>query len=380
MKILIITDEGFENGGVSTYVRSIRKTLEHRKHIVRILSSNIYFGNNNFNDYEFEGVKDINSFKYYLNRLFNFKAYYKTKQIINNFKPDIVHLNSIDCQGSPSIFYCLKNIPAVMTLHNYSLICSDDEINYLPNKKSLKGYIFEKIKKYLYLKSINYIDLFISPSNKLELYFRDNNILNIQTIYNGVNLLRYLNIKKEMNLLYMGRLSKEKGAIYLLKAMPTILNNFPKIHLHIIGKGPEKEYLYKLVNKLGITNNVTFIDHVTNDKVEHFYENSAITIIPSVCEESFSLVGIEAMSVGRPVIASKVGGIPEWLEDGQTGYLVDPGNSEQIAEKVIKLLSNKKLLLRMGINANRKSKKYSIEYHVDQLEKTYTKILNKYLN
>ena len=84
------------------------------------------------------------------------------------------------------------------------------------------------------------------------------------------------------------------------------------------------------------------------------------------------------MSVGRPVIASNVGGIPEWLEDRKTGCLVDPKNEKQIAEKVIELLSNRKQMEKMSVMAWKKVKQFSIEKHVDEIERLYQNLIEQY--
>lgn len=381
MKILIITDWGFENGGVSTYIKSIRNVLEKRGHIVRVLSSDVYFESKRISDYEFGGVKEKGTIRWYLNRLFNIKSLVKTAQILKILKPDVVHLNYIDHQVSPSILFCLRNVAVIMTIHDYSLICpsvTNIHISNTNKKQSIKGYFFEKIKKHVYFKLINNIDIFISPSKSLELFFRKNYITKIQTIKHGIKILKYAKSINNLNLLYVGRLSEEKGVNYLLEAMPFIINNIPNIHLDIIGEGPEKNKLEEIMKTLKTERYITFIGQVPNKNIEKYYKRTNLVIIPSICKESFSLVGIEAMSVGRPVIGTNIGAIPEWLDDGKTGFLVDPGNSEQIAEKVIQLLSDRELLEQMSKNARKQAEKFSIEKHVEKLEETYLEVVNKY--
>jgi len=102
-----------------------------------------------------------------------------------------------------------------------------------------------------------------------------------------------------------------------------------------------------------------------------------VVVIPSIYPETFCLVGVEAMSVGRAVIGTNIGAIPEWLEDGRTGFLVEPKNSKDIANKIIKLFENQKLLKIMEKRAYIKSTQFSIEEHVKNLERLYEKILKK---
>ena len=205
-------------------------------------------------------------------------------------------------------------------------------------------------------------------------------ILNIRNIYTGIKLLKYSKLIEGNNLLYMGRLSKEKGIEYLLKAMIDITKKIPTVHLNITGGGPEKENLEELIKKYKLEKNVSFIGQIPNKEIERYYKISNILIVPSICEEVFPLVGIEAMSVGRPVIASRVGGIPEWLNDGETGFLVDPGNSAQITEKVIKLFSNRRLMEKMGENGRKKAEQFDIKKHIKEIEIVYQEVIDKFKN
>jgi glycosyltransferase involved in cell wall biosynthesis len=84
------------------------------------------------------------------------------------------------------------------------------------------------------------------------------------------------------------------------------------------------------------------------------------------------------MSVGRPVIGTRIGGIPEIIDDGVNGYLVEPQNPQQIAEKVLQLFLDEELLITLGRNARQKAETFSVEKHVDILEKVYAKIISKY--
>jgi glycosyltransferase involved in cell wall biosynthesis len=205
-------------------------------------------------------------------------------------------------------------------------------------------------------------------------------ILNIRNIYHGIKLLKCSKLNKGNNLLYMGRLSEEKGIKYLLKAMIDITKKIPTVHLNVVGTGPEKENLEELIKKLKLEKHVSLIGQVPNKDIEIYYKISNILIVPSICAEAFGLVGIEAMSVGRPVIGSRVGGIPEWLDDGKTGLLVDPGNSEQIAEKVIQLFSNIKLMEKMGENGRKKAEQFDIKKHIKEIEIVYQEVIDKYKN
>ncbi|HZK11829.1 MAG TPA: glycosyltransferase family 4 protein [Atribacterota bacterium] len=394
MKILVINDTGVEYGGVSTYIGLIRGELGKKNHTVKILSSDVYYGKEHFSDYEFGGEKNRDTIKWFFNKLFNFKSYFKTKEVLKDFKPDIVHLNYIDNQVSPSVLACLRDIPVVMTLHDYSLFCPMGRM--LPSQEiceknfgehcircigSIKGYYYEKIKQKVYRILLNNIDSFIAPSKNIKKNFKKQNFINseIITIPNGIVLFKYNEVKDTKKILYVGRLSKEKGVEYLLNAIPLILKKQPKVICDIVGDGPERERLERHAKNLKLSKNVKFRGKIAYEKIEEYYRKSTVVVIPSICPEAFSLVGVEAMSVGRVVVGTNVGAIPEWLEDGRTGFLVEPKNSKDIANKIIKLFKDQNLLKVMGKRAHIKSAHFSIEEHINNLEKVYKRVLKKYI-
>ena len=393
LKILIINDKGFPFGGVEERVLNQKRELMRRGHVVRIFSSNFDYGKENFSDYRFSGFNEKSIIKWF-NQIFNLRSYFKLKEILKEFKPDIIHIFNIYYQVSSSVLKCLKNIPTTMSICSYEMICprgvvpaSSVKCNYKFGKQclkcigSFKGYYYEKAKQKIYKIFLNNVDVFIAPSKNTKKNFKKQDFINseIVTILNGIVLFKYNEVKDTKKILYVGRLSKEKGVEYLLKAMPLIIKEIPTVHLNIVGNGDEKHRLEILTKELNLEKSVAFIGSISHSEVEKYYKKANIVIVTSIWPEPFGLIGPEAMSVGRPVIGTKVGGIPEWLEDGRTGFLVEPKNSKDIANKIIKLFENQKLLKIMGKRAYIKSAQFSIEEYVKNLERLYEKILKKYI-
>lgn len=389
MKILIINDTGHPDGGVETYIINIKNLLENDSNIVKIFSSDSNKKLPHFNDFSFKSINQKSIFRvipYTLNPY----SFFSLRKVIKEFKPDLIHINFIFYHTSPSILFLLKKIPTVMTIHAHEILsplgiksekCKHTEFEYCNNCCGNLKYPFEKLKRLIFGKLAKNIDLFIIPSKYyLHLHRKKEYLKPIKCLYNGVTLFKNSDIPNENKLLFVGRLQLEKGIDYLIRAMPEILKHFPKTTLDIVGAGDKKEFLKRLVYTLDIGKNVNFIGSIRHNKLQSYYSNSCLVIMPSVSSESFGLVGVEAMSSGRPVIATRVGGIPEWLDDCKTGYLVEPGNSKQIAEKVIKLLSDRKLLEQMGKNARKKAEQFSIVKHVEKLEKVYSEVIKKYKN
>lgn len=392
LKILIINDKGFPFGGVEVRILNQKRELMRRGHVVRIFSSDYDYGKENFSDYRFSGFNEKSIMKW-LNQIFNLRSFFKLKEILKEFKPDIIHIFNIYYQVSPSVLKCLKNIPTIMSICSYEMICpmgavptSSIKCNYKFGKQclkcigSFKGYYYEKLKQKIYKIFLNNVDVFVAPSKNTKKNFKKQDFINSEviTIYNGIKLLKYSEIKNTKTILYVGRLSKEKGVEYLLKAMSLIIKEIPTVHLDIVGDGDEKHRLEILTKELNLEKSVAFIGSISHSEVEKYYKKANIVTITSIWPEPFGLIGPEAMSVGRPVIGTKVGGIPEWLEDGKTGFLVEPKNSKDIANKIIKLFKNQKLLKIFGERAYIKSAQFSIEEYVNNLESLYEKKLKKY--
>jgi len=391
VKILMINDYGSKVGGDLTYVLNLKAALEKRNHIVKLLSSDIILWDKHFGDYKFRSFRhdSVSRALYYI---FNPFSLLKLREALGDFKPDIIHIHNIYYQVSPSILALLKKYPTVMTTHSYELVCPK---NFMHSPLELKNldktslgdnccnhtgveYYYYKFRSVVYKRLCRNIDIFVSVSNYVERVLKNGSKKTIQVIHNGIKLLEYSKMGSGENLLYVGRLSREKGIEYLLKAMPLITKAMPRAHLYIAGDGDQQYKLEDLSKELNITKSVTFLGPVPFKEIKNHYNKANILIVPSLWKEPFGLVGPEAMSVGRPVVASNVGGIPEWLDDGVNGFLVEPGNSKQIAEKVIRLFSDRKLLEKMGENARKKAEQFSIEKHVIKIENIYEKLVDKY--
>lgn len=152
-------------------------------------------------------------------------------------------------------------------------------------------------------------------------------------------------------LLYAGRLVQIKGVHHILEAMPEIIKADPSIRLIIAGSSFGNRSYFDHLQKLAesVKDHVIFTSFISNDKIHELFQISDLLLVPSAQNEAFGLVNLEAMSTGTPVIATKSGGIPEIIEHGKTGYLIDPSNiREDLTKHILDLLSNPLKLQRMG--------------------------------
>ena len=159
------------------------------------------------------------------------------------------------------------------------------------------------------------------------------------------------NIHSPIRLLYVGRLSREKGLITLVEAVSLLVARGVDIKLFLVGKGDLEEYLKTRCKSLHITNNVEFLGQVPHGTpLFEIYRQADIFVLPSFTEGLPSVL-LEAMANSVPVIATAVGGIPEVVRDGETGILVPPQDAEAISEAVIRLIESTDLRNKLIKNA-----------------------------
>jgi len=170
----------------------------------------------------------------------------------------------------------------------------------------------------------------------------------------------------------IARLREEKGVKYLIESATEILKTFPETVFFIAGDGPLRGYLENLSKDLGIQDKIIFAGFC--DHVPAILSIVDIFVAPSL-SEGFGLGIVEAMTMGKPVIATRVGGIREILSDGKTGLFIPPQDPHSIAEKVIYLLKNENETKRLGEKASEESKKYDINVYVTKLEKLYIELI-----
>jgi glycosyltransferase involved in cell wall biosynthesis len=148
-------------------------------------------------------------------------------------------------------------------------------------------------------------------------------------------------------------LVERKGIKNLVQAMPRILTTMPKVMLVVVGDGPERDRLKEEVRRLGLSGNVIFAGKVAENKLLRLYEISDVFVLPAIVDsdgntEGLGVVLLEAMSTQKPVVASRVGGIPEVVVHKQTGILVEPGNPDELARAITYLLKNDQTSVKMG--------------------------------
>ncbi len=221
---------------------------------------------------------------------------------------------------------------------------------------------------------------------------------NIELIRAGVNESLFRPIRKaeavkktgldfRRTILFVGRITKAKGLRILIRAFAKLKKDYgQKAKLLVIGgdisgvmhseaESGEKRYLKKLIAELGLEKDVRFLGAVDREILPYYYSLADICVVPSLYE-SFSLVAVEAMACGTPVIASKVGGLAHTVRAGYSGMHFVPGRYDSLAREISKLLTDSVKLEEIGINArNRAAREFGLEKTVRQIKELYNYLL-----
>ncbi len=175
-----------------------------------------------------------------------------------------------------------------------------------------------------------------------------------------------IDIELRPKVLFVGQLIRGKGVDLLLHALAKIDLPFEAV---IVGDGNAREGLETLAAELELQNRAHFTGWVTHDQLHQYYSDSRVVVVPSRWPEPFGLIGPEAMRAGRPVVAYDVGGIPDWLQDKKTGFLVAEQDTDAFANAVRELLYNPDLAREFGNNAfEQYSNRFMLKHGVERLE------------
>jgi glycosyltransferase involved in cell wall biosynthesis len=185
--------------------------------------------------------------------------------------------------------------------------------------------------------------------------------------------------REGVRFLYVGSLWEGKGPQVAIRALGKLIqqSRIPRACLEIYGHGTAgfMEYLQQVVKESKVENHVTFHGFVQREELAHVYRTHDVLLFPSIWDEPFAAVPVEAMASGMPVIGTTAGGTPEAVSNGKTGLLVPPDDPDAMAESMARLASDSELRRQLGQNAAQFAReKWDFETYIDRLEKRYTEI------
>lgn len=172
-------------------------------------------------------------------------------------------------------------------------------------------------------------------------------------------------VRESRQLLFVGQLIRGKGVDIAIRAMNHLSEQYT---LKIVGEGKQRKKYQELTKKLNLDQRIEFLGKVPYEELVKWYQRSTCLIVPTRYPELFGLVGVEAMSFGTPIVASQVGAIPEWLEDGRSGFIIPPNDPKKLADKVETICESEDLALQMGAEGRRiYEEKFLPENHLREL-------------
>jgi len=400
MKVLLANKHFYLKGGADVSFFETANLLESKGHKLIFFSMqdnrnfpSIYkkYFVSNVDYYNSKGLGKINSS---LRLLYSVQAKKKFEKLIKDENPDLIHLHSIYHQISPSILHANRKpkLPVVMSLHDYKVICASYlMLNKEKTCEACKGgrYYYCLLKscvQYSYIKSLlntlemylhhkilniyNLVDIFIAPSRFLkekiaEMGFKNN----IVYIPHFIRLEQFIPKYdwEEKSIIYFGRISKEKGLVTLIEAMKKING----VVLKIVGEGPYKEFLLSRYKNQNLKN-IKYLGYKSGENLRSEIRNSMFVVFPSEWYETFGLVALEAFALGKPVIGSRIGAIPELVRDNVTGITFACGNVEDLRSKINYLKDDSNKIIELGKNARDFVEQ---EFNGD---KHYSKLINVY--
>lgn len=379
MRVLLINKFLHPNGGSETYIFKLGEYLQSQGHDVQ------YFGmehkgrivGNRVNAYtmdmDFHGGSKIAKLTYPIKTIYSLEAGKKIRLVLDDFKPDVCHLNNFNYQLTPSIIVEIekwrrqnnRKCEIIYTAHDYQLVCPNHMCRN-PNtnencEKCINGEFFNCTKGRCIHGSMaksligtleasfwkihgvyKYIDKIICCSNFLKAKLDANPLLSQKTValHNFVDSTSKCDgIQKKDYVLYFGRFSEEKGVKTLLQ----VCKELPEIEFVFAGNGP-------LENEVNSIPNIRNVGFKSGDELKKLISEALFTVYPSEWYENCPFSVMESLMYGTPVLGSDIGGIPELIEDGKTGELFESGNAEQLRKKIISLIDDRAKLDMYALN------------------------------
>lgn len=398
MRILMINKFLYPNGGSETYIFKLGDYLKSQGHEVQ------YFGMEHegrcvgnrveayTSDMDFHGGSKLQKLTYPIKTIYSAEARKKIRLVLEDFKPDVCHLNNFNFQLTPSIILEIRKwekesghkVRIVITAHDSQLVCPNHLMtNPVSGEKcdkclggkflncvkgkcihgslaksaigALEGYYWAVRKTYAQ------IDAIISPSQFLARKLSSNPILKerMTVLHNFIDQVEKKTYEKKPYVVYFGRYSQEKGIGTLLK----VIEQLPHISFIFAGNGPLEEE----VNKLPNIENRGFL---TGDALRQLISEAQFSVFSSECYENCPFSVMESQMYGTPVLGANIGGIPELIREGETGELFEAGNVQELKQKLLSLWEDPQRIADYSANC--------ANCDFDTIDQYYTKLMNIY--
>lgn len=407
MKIVLVNKYFYPRGGDCLYTLRLMSLLQNNGHTVipfgmshprniKTEYDKYFVSYIDFND-ELRKRTIVNSLKVVSRAVVNLEAARAINRLIDDTKPDLIHLQNIHHQLTPSIIIAAaqKHIPIVWTLHDYILTCPNDNFFHDGNictrcasgnnihavinkckKGSLGASILAALECTIYhrMRLENYIAKFICPSRFMADILTENGTppSKITVIPNFLPVSETPSVGEDY-FFYAGRMKAEKGVEVLLNAFSKIDN----ARLLLAGDGPNLKSFQELARDLRLQN-IEFLGNQSPSEIQKLLAGCRASIVPSIIYDNLPYAVMETMMAGKTTIASRIGGIPEMIEHEKNGLLFEPGNSSRLAQMMNRVWFDDELTRRLGNSAREKAiSSYSPDGHYRRLIQVYNEASGK---
>jgi len=388
MKILLATESYYPNidgGAIAQY--KLMNELKKRGHEIYVIAPSTSFRGRVEHD---DGITVFRTaaipLPFYMNTRYRFSPFplFKTRSIIKKIRPDIIHICSPYFIGSCSYLWARKNqIPVISSIH----LLPENTLSPLFSSKYYKAFEERIWNYFVYFFSL--ADLVTIPTETgANIYKKRGLKKKITPISNGVDtevfnpnndgeyLRKKFNLPEKNIVMCAGRITAEKNLEVLVKAIPHVIKEIDA-HFLFVGSGGEyKQKIVSLAEELDVSKYTTFTDFLDWKDYPNIYTIADVFAIPSESELQ-SIVTLEAAASGLPLVVVNKGALPELTSCGN-GFVFEPKNSEQMAEKIVKILSDQKLKKQMKERSLELVKKHSLQSVAAEYEKAYKNAIKVY--
>jgi len=377
-RILVIHNAYQQRGGEDTVVESEIALLRSHGHVVET-----YFRSN-------DDVGGMSSLTLARQTLWSDRTPHDLAELVRRFQPDVIHSHNTFPLISPSLYWAAARggVPVVQTLHNFRLMClnalflregkvCEDCMGHMPWRGVARACYRESRAASAALAGMLTLHRGLGTyRNKVARYIALNRFCRDKFIEGGLpaervvvkpNFVDFAALESvpRSGLLFVGRLSVEKGVATLAAAMVRL----PDARLRVAGNGPEAGLLDGVAG-------VACLGSLPGEVVRHEMSRAAVLVVPSIWYENFPRTIVEAFACGLPVIASRIGALAEIVRDGETGLLFEPGNPHDLADKMGWALAHPEQMAAMGRNARAQYEaEFSAEVNYRRLMEIYDGVL-----
>lgn len=393
MKILMINKFLHPNGGSETYIFKLGECLKEYGNEVQYFGmehENRCVGNNvgaYTSNMDFHGGSKLSKITYPVKTIYSIEARKKIRKVLDDFQPDVCHLNNFNYQLTPSIILEInkwrkenrKTCKIVFTAHDYNLVCPNHMLNNPLTHENCESCLGGHFKNCIKGKCIHsstaksilgaaeayfwnakgvykYIDKIVCCSKFMKRIMDSNPLFAKKTVvvHNFVDDLKYEYKEKENYVLYFGRFSEEKGIRTLLE----VCKELPEVKFVFAGSGALEDEIRKVPN-------IECVGFKSGKELHNLISKAKFSVYPSEWYENCPFSVMESIMFATPVIASKIGGLPELVQDGVNGILFEYKNKNDLKNKISELWNDDKKSAELSENC-KKTKFLDVDkyYHI----------------